>query len=298
MRITRTSFFLLCVSVFSIVFFYGCNGQDPGQSSESVLLDGDDIVLARVNGSPVTRYECDRVIDATIGEKNASKLDDEGRQKILESLVASRAIAQRCETQLTGEERAELAKKVQAYREQLLVKKYIAKTVTPEPVSQEMVNTYYQAHPEKFGAESLRTYEMITTSRNPKPDERDTLIAILVHPETKKDWKKWVQEIERKGFPVLYNDGRVVEKLLHPKLNTLMNGLKVGESSSMSFIDGRPYLVRITNEESIPPRPLAEVSSQIRKSLGPVQLKKAVKQISDDVLKTVDVEYKKIENNN
>lgn len=293
MRINRSTCSLLLLSVMSIIILYGCKGQNNhGDSSENVILEGDDIVLARVNGSPVTRYECDRVIDTTLGEKNASKLDDSGRQKVLESLVASRAIAQKCETQLTSEERVELVKKVQAYREQLLVKKYIAKNVTPEPVSQEMVNDYYQAHPEKFGAENVRTYEMISTTRNPKSDERDALISILVNPDMKKDWKKWVQEIEKKGYPVLYKEDRVVEKLLHPKLNALMTNLKVGESSAMSFIDGRPYIVRITNEEKTPPRPLAEVSTQIRKSLGPVQLKKAVKQISEEVLKEATVVYK------
>jgi hypothetical protein len=48
----------------------------------------------------------------------------------------------------------------------------------------------------------------------------------------------------------------------------------------------------VTAEKKIPPRPLNEVSAQIRKMLLPVQLKKAVKQAADQVLATAKVEYK------
>jgi hypothetical protein len=51
------------------------------------------------------------------------------------------------------------------------------------------------------------------------------------------------------------------------------------------------YIVRIIDEKQIAPRPLPEVSAEIRRILLPVQLKKAVKQASDQVLQTTEVIY-------
>jgi len=291
MIMTQTKYSLLLLVIIALSIVIGCKGQKSQEAVQLKVLEGEGLVLATVNGSPITQYELDQVIDTTFGKENASKLDADGRRKVLESLAASRAIALKSEPLLTAEERAELEKKTKAYREQLLVKKYISKTVTPEPVTQEMVKTYYNEHPEKFGAETIRSYEMLSTSRNLSMDQRNSLLKILVNPGTKPDWKTWAKEIEKKGLPVFYKDGRVVEKLLDPKLNAMMKNLKKGDSSPVSFIDERPYLVRITNEEIKPPRPLSQVSTQIRKSLGPVQFKKAVKKVSADALKDARVVY-------
>lgn len=292
MNITEIKYSLVLLTIMSVFLLAGCKGQKTDEDIQFMTLEGEGTVLATVNGSPITQYELEQTIDTTIGQKNASKIGAEGRKKVLESLAASRAIALKSEKQLSPEERAELEKKTQAYREQLLVKKYISKNITPEPVTQEMVKSYYNEHPEKFGAEILRSYEMISTSRNLKQTERDALLKLLVSPEKQSDWKSWAKIIEKKGLPVFYKDGPVIEKLLHPKLNAIMKNLKTGEASSLSFIDERPYLVRITNEEATPPRPLSEVSTQIRKSLGPVQFKKAVKQASAEALKESTVVYK------
>lgn len=278
--------------VLIVWLIQGCTTQPDKEAAVEASLVGDDVILATVNGEPVTRYDLDLTIESTLGARNASKLDESGERKVLESLVSSRAIAQKTEKELSAEEKLALDKKVAAYREQLLVKKHIAKNITPEPATNEMVKEYYDTHPEKFGGKTIRTFEMISTSRNPSQKERDELLGILVKPEDKADWADWVEGIKKQGYPVFFKRGPVVENMLHPKLLDLLKDLEKGQTSAMSFIDGRPYIARIVKEDTIPPRPLAEVSAEIRKSLGPVQLKKAVKRISEDVLKTAQVEYK------
>ena len=281
----------IIVVIISLLLFSGCNEKEK-QSENKFVLEGDKTILANVNGSPVSEYELEMAIQKTIGRRNASKLGVEVRKKVLESLVASRAISQAFEKDMSPEDKEVVRKKVEAYREQVLVQKYIAKNAIPEPVTQEMVRDYYNKYPERFGAKTDKTYEMISTDRKLGYKERDLFLTNLIKPESKKDWGKWVKALKAKKLPVFYKKGKVVKGLLHKELQAMMNKLEKGKSSKLRFIDGRPYVVRIIEEKEVKPLPLSEVSIEIRKKLGPIQLTKVVRQISKDVLKTADVVYK------
>ncbi len=285
-RLKKLPYILLIIFILA-----GCNEKEEATKTASIVLPGDETILATVNGSPITEYELDQAIDKTIGAKNADKIGSDGRKKVLESLAASRAIALAFEKDMTPEQHEEIRKKTLAFREQLLVQKYIATNAKPQPVTQEMVTDYYKKYPERFGAKTEKVYEMISTGRNLRYKERDLLLKSLVKPESKKDWGKWVNELKAKKLPVFYKKGTAVKGLLHKDIETLIAGLGNGKTSKLRFIDERPYLVRITDTKKTPPRPLAEVGTQIRKALGPLQLKKVVRQISKDVMKSATVEY-------
>jgi hypothetical protein len=156
-----------------------------------------------------------------------------------------------------------------------------------------MVRDYYQAHPERFGARTLRTYEMLAGRRKLTAAERDALIQVLKAAADQKDWQQWAKKLKGQGYPIEYRRGRVAEKILHPRLQQMMQPLKKGEVSQLTFIEGTAYAVRIVDEKQIAPRPLNEVGAEIRKALVPVQLKKSVKLASQQVLKTADVVYEK-----
>ena len=276
----------------------GCSEQPPDSSIEiekvmpaPVSLPGDEVVLARVNGSNITRYDLERAIQSTMDENSRRSLDSAVRRKILESLVAGRAIAQARMVDLNPEDDKVLERKVAAYREELLVKQYLAKHILPQPVTPEMVESHYQAHPERFGGKTIRTYEMIAGSGVLTDQERDSLLAALKNPDKNSDWPKWVKVLREQGLPVDYRKGQIDEKVLHPQVQKLMQPLEKGGPSRLGFIKGAVYLVRITDERKLPPRPLNEVSAQIRKSLAPVQLKAAVRKASEEVLETADVVY-------
>jgi len=289
--------FLLTVSLLACTESNNMEEQTPPESPQpitpKVVLEGDDVVLARVNGSPITRYELELTILSTLGPSSAGRLDEAGRQKVLESLVAGRAIARVQEADMTAEEIAAIDKKTRAYREQLLVKQYLAKHVAPQPVTNEMVREYYESHPERFGARTIRTYEMLSGRRKMNAKERDTLIQVLKSNADQKDWQQWAGELQGQGYPIEYRRGRVAEKILHPRLNQLMRPLKKGETSQLTFIEGTAYAVRIVDEKQLAARPLNEVGAEIRKALVPVQLKKSVKLASQQVLQSADVVYEK-----
>ncbi len=290
MKLTRVTF------TISLIFLSGlltACGDKPAEKAKPVVLEGENIVLARVNGSAITKYDLEQTIRKTLGRRSAGMLDESGRQKVLESLVASRAIAQVQELDLSPKDKAAIEKKVQAYRDELLVMRYLAKHAPPQPVTQEMVREYYESHPERFGGKTIRSYEMIASKRSLKAEERDALIKILSKPGEKKDWKKWIKKLQKQGYPVAFRRGEVSEKILHQKLRELMRPLKKGEASQLTFVKGMAYIVRIVDEKKIPPRPLREVSAEIRRSLAPVQLKKAVKKASDEVLGKAEVSYER-----
>lgn len=297
MKFAKVAFpLIICSILLSGFLLTGCGEKPAGESSQKessqpVTLEGDNVVLARVNGSAITQYDLEQTIRSTLGRYMASRLDEAGRRKVLESMVASRAIAQAQEADLSEKDRAVIENKMQAYREELLVMQYLSRHAPPQPVTQEMVREYYESNPEQFGGKTIRTYEMITGNRKLKAGERDRLIAALKDAAQNKKWKSWVTALQRQGYPVAFRQGQVAEKILHPQLQQLMKTLKKGETSQLVFVKGSPYVVRIVNEEKIAPRPLSEVSFQIRKSLAPVQLKKSVKQAAAEVLETAVVVY-------
>jgi hypothetical protein len=192
---------------------------------------------------------------------------------------------------MTPEEKAALEKKTAAYREEILVKQYLSTQTVPEPVTQEMVEKYYNAHPEQFGGKTLRTYEMIMSTGDMTQGERDKLMTALGDADGIEDWQEYVDILQSRGYPVAFRQGKAAETLLHPELKQIMSSLQKGDVSNLSFIQGTAYLVKIVKEEKISPRPLREVSAEIRKALVPVQLKKAVKHASTQVLETAEVVY-------
>ena len=266
-----------------------CGGKGQGAAAK---LPGDDKVLATVNGSDISAYDLEQAVRTSLGPAASGMLDATGKRSVLESLVAARAIAQVQQKALSPLDRAALDKQTAAYREQLLVKMYLAKNTTGEPVSQQMVEDYYRRHPEQFGAKTVKQYEAIGSLSALSDADRDKLLAAMKDADKHQDWAAWSEKLKQKGLAVAYTSANADPAMLTADLRGQLETLKAGDPANLSFAEGRVRLVRVTAEKKIAPRPLNEVSAQIRKMLLPVQLKKAVKQAADQVLATAKVEYK------
>lgn len=267
------------------------NCGDKQTTGDTAVLPGDDEVLARVDGTPVTRYELDQSIASTLGPRGGQMLDQDGRQNMLESLVMARAIALAQEKAMSSEQKSALAKKTAAFREQLLVKMYLADNADTEPVTRQMVQAYYDKHPEQFGASTIRTYEILNTQGAMTDAVRDKAIEAMAAAVKQTDWPAAAKDLKNKGLPVIYRKASSETKILDARVRGLINPLKAGQTSAPTFINDVLYVVRVVEDKKISPRPLAEVSADIRKILLPVQLKKAVKQASEKVLAETGVEY-------
>lgn len=267
------------VIVVAVVLFTG-GGNSRGEQ-----------VLARVDGSAITRQQLDTMIIRTLGYDRALQLSKAGRKKILESLVVGRAMARAVEDELSDQDRRRIKSEVDAYREQLLVKKYLRRHATPSAVTESAIKEYFNKHPERFGGTTLRRYRMIRGVKKVAPHQRAKLIAAMGKAGKRKNWKSLAASMRNQGFPVQYSNGTVDEKILHPKLYALFRGLKVKQTSAITFIDGNPYVVRVMSEKKQSPRPLSEVRNNIRKTLTLLKLKDATREAADNLMKSVEVEY-------
>jgi hypothetical protein len=281
---------MLVKALWLALIVSGCRSS----KARPIRLEGDEVVVARVDSMPITKYELDQTLVSMLGESGRRVSEqDQVRKTVLDGMIHTRALASAAEKELTAEEAVVVDRQTAAYREQLLAKRYLMKHAPPEPVTSNMVEEYYLAHPERFGAKTIRSYEFIATEALVSGGKRDEILAKLKDPDKQKDWRGWTESLRRQGLPLVFHAGEVADaaKIMNAKLLELMKGLKTGQASPIAFVEGRAYLARITNEEHTPPRPLDEVRDDILGMLGPTQVSEAVKRASSEVLKNRKVTY-------
>jgi len=278
--------FLLIISIFLVA----CKPNDVDDNASQVTPENDH-VLVEVNGKQINEKDLEAAIVHTLGEYASFQLDDAGRGKVLKSLVLSKAMALTQEKRLTAAESNNIDRMVQAYREELLVKQYLNENVVPIPVTSEMVEEYYNNNPERFGGKSIRTFEVVKGLTKIKGPARNKIIASITELSKESDWKKATAKLKQTGVQVEYSKGALSTGTLKSDIDKILQNLPIKQSSTIQFVDGLPMVVRVVSEKNIAPKPLALVSNDIKKSLAPLQLKKAVKQVSDELMKSVTVTY-------
>lgn len=268
----------------------GCRDDDGAEALAQVPVEPS-ATLVTVDESPITRAQLELTVERTLGESAPLFANDEVERKILDSLVASRAMALLAERELDAGERAQLDLKAQAYREELLVRHYLEQHATPEPVTSEQVADYYQRHPEEFGGGVEKSFEIITSDQELDETQRAELIALLSGAEVQgNDWQKRVAAWRAAGKPLEYRSNRIKPELLEQPLRSLVEPTAAGSIAPL-YVDGQMLLVRVTAEERLPARPLSEVSGEIREKPAPQALKQAVKSLSEEATRQVKVQY-------
>ena len=272
-----------------VVLIAGCEDKST-QALQDVPVEPS-AILVTVDGSPITRAQLELTIERTLGDSAPLFANAEVEQKILDSLVSSRAMATLAERALSADESAQLELKAQAYREELLVRHYLENHATPEPVTSEMVADYYNRHPEEFGGGVEKTFEIIASNAALDNAQREALIALLSSPQVAtQDWQKLVEGWRSEGKPVEYRQSRIKPQLLEQPLRSLVEPTAQGQLAPL-YTNGQLLLVRVTAEQILPASPLAEVSGSIREKLAPQALKKAIKELSVQALQAVKVQY-------
>lgn len=267
----------------------GCK-EDSREALRDVPVEPS-ATLVTVEGTPITRAQLEQTIERTLGDSAPLVANDEVERKILESLVSSRAMALLAERELGASEREQLELKTQAYREELLVRHYLQAHATPEPVTTEAVAQYYERHPEEFGGGIEKSFEIIASSGELDERQRTELIGLLSGAEVKgQDWAALVAGWRAAGRPLEYRQNRLKIELLDQPLRSLVEPTVVGSIAPL-YADGQLLLVRVTGEERLPGKPLAEVSGLIRERLAPQALKAAVKALSEQAIEQVNVQY-------
>jgi hypothetical protein len=280
---------LLC----GLLLLSGCSREEvtsdqaANATQDEQIKDTESVALAYVNGSPITQQEAQHAIQKLFAGRLPPIGGEQVKQRILESLISSRAMSLLAQQELDSDAHVQLDIKVKAYREELLVQEYLSRHVTPEPVSGDMVSDYYKQHPEEFGGGVSKRFEMVQTYRQIEEDERKALISKLSELSNEEDWDQWLEQ--NKSLPVNLRQLTARVGILDQPIQALVSSTDVGETSPM-HIDEMITIVRVKAIENHPPKPLSEVSATIRKRLAPVKMRAAVKKLADDALKKVNVD--------
>jgi hypothetical protein len=152
-----------------------------------------------------------------------------------------------------------------------------------------MVQEYYDANPDKFGGATIKVFEQLKAERKLTEAERDSLLSDQATIAANTNWEAYARSNTNK-YPLIYQKATATQGLLSPQIDNALQRLSVGTASNPIFVDGIPVVLRVIEEKQAPPKPLHEVSADIRKSLAPLQLRKAVKQATEEVLLEVEVE--------
>lgn len=259
------------------------------------------VVLAQVDGTQITDKQVKYAIKKTVGRNLVGpglvgqsadrRFNKELEKKILDSLVSSRAMAIAYEKTMDAKEKQEITIMTDAYREELLVKRYLRATIEPEAVSTDLVKSYYNEHLTDFGAITVKEYELLRTETVVDDSQRKRVIAEYEKARNNKDWKAVAEKMTKTALKIEYSKSAGNPNLLIRDLQRLVEKTKVGETSGVGFYKGKIAIVRVIGEKQLAAKPLNEVSKMIREKLAPLQVKKAVKEASTIALGKVTVNY-------
>lgn len=263
----------------------GESSQQGSGASQSSSAQPQALVL--VDSSPITVDEFESAKSRF--DVGGALLDANFDDTLLKSLISSRAMSQLAAKEMDAESVRAIELKAAAYREELLVKEYLKRHASPVPVSESMVREYYDKHPEEFSGGMKKEFEyFISSVEELKEGDRKRILDFIGAARDSDGWNKLLEG--KQDLPVNYRKVKARLSVLEEPLKTLVASTSAGNTSSV-HMGKQIVIVRVLGEEPIPARPLTEVSADIRKRLAPMQLRKAVKEVSELALQQVKVTY-------
>lgn len=275
-----------CIVSAVLAFTLGCSERDTSHVSESETLASP--ILATVNGENITVDDLSFAINRTFSQADQMFLNESVEHKVLESLIAAKSMRHEMEKTLDQGSIDEIQMKVNAYEEELYVKSYLGEHISPEPVTSEMVEDYYQNNAELFGGGVVKTVELLTLPVNPGEAERDIFLGAVNAFKGNANWEELAQN-KFKGLDLQYKKAKIQPGLFSKEIEAAVVALGEGEVSNVVYTAKTPTILRVLEVLTLPSKPLHEVSAEIRKRLAPLQLKKAVKQASQQAIANAEV---------
>lgn len=261
-------------------------------SQQSDVATDSSRVLVKVNGESITELQLVANIGMLFGDKQKiESLTATEQHKILQSMVMSRLIRQQAETEMSMQERQVFEQKAVRYKEKIMVNSFLKKNVSVEPVSNEMVADYYSKNLDKYGADKVVTYEVLTTDNKLSEIERDRFLAVYSGLKKTDNILVLKKTLSSKASALTYSKRSVKLSLLDTKIKSMLSGLKENEVSTVLMQKGRPYIVKLIERKENSAQPLSAVAGEIRKSLAPVALKRAIKKKTDKLKVSAKIEY-------
>lgn len=123
------------------------------------------------------------------------------------------------------------------YRDELLAKKYLEENITPEPVTEAMVEAYYQNNQDQYGAQVQKRHEILRAKGNISSAERTRIMAQLNlaanRDKETQDWQAFARLLAAKKLPVAYSAGAFVQGTMAAEFERVVNPLSEGDVSKV-----------------------------------------------------------------
>ena len=267
------------------------NPEEEGATEVSQQADTSDTVLATIDGKKVYASELESLLINLFGEYRAGQMDKESRKRALESLIASRVLAQEAEKHLSVDELREIENTLKRDRENRLINAYMRSKLEPGTLSQQEVKEYYDNNLDKFGQSTIRQYTLVTTKQPLAEEARERYMRLVNEQKNKGDISGLHTTLKQNGFDVQMQSAELDKKLVDKKLFDFITNQPLNQVSNMIFVGNRPFVVQVSAEKQIKARPLERVEETIKKTLALKKLKQAIKKESERVLGQTEVIY-------
>nr|MBV6628513.1 peptidyl-prolyl cis-trans isomerase [Oceanococcus sp. HetDA_MAG_MS8] len=263
--------------------------SDPEPAAQTAAAKPPEDALAMVNGKAVTEADVEYEVNRMLGQTAPLVADDSVQRRVLESLVAGRAIADRRLQELDKRSLRRIDQQVEAYRVQLLVEDYLREHAVIAPVTANEVRAYYQAHPKSFGQEQVKVYEYLRLHSGLSDADRASALQRLAVAGAQADWSDYAQGHTQW---LEHGRGRSDGPQLEPALASALRKLGADAVSGVVMVDGRAHRLRVTAVQELPATPLEEVRDEIRRILAAQRMRESVKVLSSEVLMQARVIYR------
>lgn len=257
-------------------------------TNSAVDFSAGSAVLARVNEQAITDAHLNFAL-SRLTAGSVMPINDVLKSKVLDSLISSRAMAILQAQTLTSAAQDQLALKVAAYREELLVKDYINVHSTPVPVTNAQVKAYYQNNIKEFGGDNLKSFEYIESAQVRDDQTAATIKEALNTLAYNSDWAAAAEAFRAQGLPVTFKQAKMREQLIKAPFKHMVETTPAGQKTAVHVGDTL-WVLKVTRHQTMAAKPLAQVSHQIRKALAPLQIKAAIKTVSDQARQKVIIE--------
>lgn len=281
MFVLRTK--LCVVLLLGGAFLLGCEKSATPEATVDAL--------ASVNGSDISQADLDFELNRILGERSELLITEEINTKALESLVMTRAISMKQEKLLDAAAIAELNRKVQRYKETLLVESYLRENAEPYVPTGEDVKAYYENNKSRFTEEAIYTYEVLRAAKKPDSSELPKILQTLSGAGKQEDWRQYSSDLKSKGYSIAYFQGRSDLRPGEKELHDLVKTLVPGQVSDVAMTDGVPLVTRAISVQPAKTVPLQEVGEEIRKILATNHMRNAIKGVAEKVIAEAEVKY-------
>ncbi len=243
------------------VFFLASCGQVSDEPVQSIV--------AKVGNGSISYDELEYQASRLAGKGAVNVLNNsEQRRQLVDSMALTLLFAQKQQEMMSEEELAKIELATQAYRRELLAKEYIERNLPRKVPSQKDVESYYLSHLDQFGGGDKYRLKVISLS-----DQCAVNPTWLDSPRE----QSVITDVEKLDCAKKVSSALYSSKQLKGAYPSLPDDLIVGRDYWVRA-GGIQEVLHIESKREGSPKPLAEVSSDIRKSLAPSFLREALQE--------------------